>query len=93
MMLGLDPMNRFDALTPPLRECFTNSPNLTPYTSVPSRIKLDDMNTPLLVQKGADRYWTEKSLSLDWKGMDRADPVTLDHILEYTMTGRVAAAR
>ncbi len=88
MMLGLDPMNRFDALTPPLRDCFTNTADLTPYKAVPSRLKLDDMNLPLMGQKGLDKFWTEKSLALDWSGMDRADPVALDQVLQYTMTGK-----
>src|SRR5690606_11596007 len=38
MMLGLDPMNRFDALSHPLQACFTDEPDLTPYQAVPNNV-------------------------------------------------------
>ncbi len=86
-MLGLDPMNRFDALTPPLTACFTDTPDLTPFTSVPNRIALDEMNPPLAKQTGLERYWTEKSLALDWSGLDRPDPQVLNQVLWHTLRG------
>src|SRR5206468_4044822 len=46
LMLGIDPMNRFDALTPPIHDCFTDKPNLSPYTAVQNHIALDQMNPP-----------------------------------------------
>jgi len=86
-MLGLDPMNRFDALTPPLTGCFTDTPDLSPYTSVPNRIALDDMNPPPAKQTGLERYWTEKSIALDWSGLDRPDPQILNEVLWHTLKG------
>ncbi|MCW3096025.1 MAG: phosphoesterase [Chthonomonadaceae bacterium] len=86
-MLGLDPMNRFDALTPPLTGCFTDTPDLTAYTSVANRIALGQMNPPPAKQTGLERYWTEKSLALDWSGLDRPDPQILNEVLWHTLKG------
>jgi DNA-binding beta-propeller fold protein YncE len=86
-MLGLDPMNRFDALTPPLTGCFTDTPDLSPYTHVANRIALDDMNPPAAKQTGLERYWTEKSVALDWSSLDRPDPQVLNEVLWHTLRG------
>jgi DNA-binding beta-propeller fold protein YncE len=87
LMLCLDPMNRFDALAVPFTACFTDTPDLTPYTARPSNIRLDDMNPPPTALKGRARYWAECSEKLDWSGMDRADPDTLNHILWHSLHG------
>ena len=44
MILGLDPMNRFDALADPITTCFTDQPDLTPYRAVPNNTPLDERN-------------------------------------------------
>ncbi|HLV79268.1 MAG TPA: bifunctional YncE family protein/alkaline phosphatase family protein [Chthonomonadaceae bacterium] len=87
LMLGLPPMNRFDALTPPLTECFTDRPDLAPYTVTPNQVALDQMNPPVSALKGKARYWTERSLALDWSGPDRADPQVLNQVLWHTLHG------
>jgi DNA-binding beta-propeller fold protein YncE len=87
LMLGLDPMNRFDATAPPLAACFTDKPDLTPYTAVPNNIPLDDMNVPKTALNGAARDWANRSDALDWSGMDRADAATLSEILWYSVRG------
>lgn len=86
-MLGLDPMNRFDALTPPLADCFSDTPDLTPFTHVANRTPLGEMNPPPAKQAGLERYWTEKSLSLDWSGLDRPDPQILNEVIWHTLKG------
>ncbi|HLK56745.1 MAG TPA: bifunctional YncE family protein/alkaline phosphatase family protein [Chthonomonadaceae bacterium] len=86
-MLKLDPMNRFDALTPPIAGCFTDTPDLTPFHAVPNRTPLDQMNPPMAAQTGQERFWTEKSLALDWSGADRADPQILNEVLWHTLHG------
>ncbi len=43
-ILGLPPMNQFDASAEPLRDCFTDVPDFTPFTALPSNIPLDQMN-------------------------------------------------
>jgi hypothetical protein len=87
LMLGLDPMTRFDALTPPLAACFTETPDLTPYRARPNRLPLDDMNPPVSAQRGKERYWTERSLALDWSGLDRPDAAVLNRVLWHSLHG------
>jgi DNA-binding beta-propeller fold protein YncE len=45
-VLGVRPMNQFDASAEPMRECFTSAPDLTPYQSLPTNVPLDQMNPP-----------------------------------------------
>jgi hypothetical protein len=80
-------MTRFDALTPPFTDCFTDLPDLTSYTTSPNRIPLDDMNTPVRALSGPEKLWTERSMALDWSGPDRADPQALNYILWRSMHG------
>ncbi|MFM7322608.1 MAG: bifunctional YncE family protein/alkaline phosphatase family protein [Armatimonadota bacterium] len=80
-MLGLDPMNRMDALTPPLLSCFADKPDNRPYDHVPNRIPLDDMNVPRSALSPSERVWYDRSAALDWSGMDRADFHELNLVL------------
>jgi len=86
-MLGLEPMNRFDANTPPMRACFTDTPDLTPYTATPNRIRLDDMNAPRTALAPSQRKWFDLSASLDWSKIDGADFNTLNRILWHELHG------
>src|SRR5436190_9315787 len=44
LILGLPPMNLFDATATPMFDCFTPQPNFAPFTAVPNNIPLDEMN-------------------------------------------------
>jgi DNA-binding beta-propeller fold protein YncE len=44
LMLGLPPMNQFDATATPMFDCFTNTPDLTAYDAVTNNVPLDEMN-------------------------------------------------
>ena len=44
LMLGLPPMNQMDATATPMFDCFTNTPDFTPFTAVPNQVPLDEMN-------------------------------------------------
>jgi YVTN family beta-propeller protein len=46
LMLGLPPMNQFDATATPMFDCFTNTPDLTAFDSVTNNVPLDEMNKP-----------------------------------------------
>ncbi len=45
-ILGLPPMNQFDATATPMFDCFTATPDFRPFESVPTNIPLDTMNPP-----------------------------------------------
>jgi YVTN family beta-propeller protein len=87
LMLGLPPMNRFDALTPPLAECFNNRPDLSTYTAVPNRVALNEMNPPINMLQGRERSLTKQSIALDWSAPDRADPRVLNRLIWRTVCG------
>ena len=44
LILGLPPMNQMDATATPMFDCFTNTPDFTPFTAVANQVPLDEMN-------------------------------------------------
>jgi len=46
LMLGLPPMNQMDATATPMFDCFTGTPDFTPFTVVTNQVPLDEMNKP-----------------------------------------------
>lgn len=85
MMLGLAPMNRFDSVAYPMAACFTDAIDPTPYRAVPNNVPLDERNPSGNSMSAADRFWLEKSLSLDWSRLDAADPYWLNRINWYSL--------
>ena len=47
LILGLPPMNQMDLAAPPMRGCFQEHSDLTPFTARPNEVPLDEMNPPL----------------------------------------------
>jgi hypothetical protein len=84
MMLGLDPMNKFDALADPMIECFTDEIDLTSYRHVRNNIPLDERNPSGKRMGALDRYWLKKTEELDWSHLDAADPYWLNRINWYS---------
>jgi hypothetical protein len=86
VMLGMAPLNRFDALAYPMQACFHDRLDLTPYTVRPNKVALNERN-PSKKDKmtEVDRWWLEKSLSLDWSRLDAPDPYWLNRIVWYSL--------
>jgi YVTN family beta-propeller protein len=87
LVLGLPPMTQLDLSATPMRNCFTDKPDLTPYTAVPNRIPLDEMNKPLEQLRGMALHWARKSLEMNLDDGDAADEDTLNRILWFAMHG------
>jgi YVTN family beta-propeller protein len=87
LILGLPPMNQFDLSATPMASCFTDRPNLAPYTVAKNRIPLDEMNPRLDALSGPQRYWALKSLALPLDEVDQADEDTLNRILWHSVKG------
>jgi len=87
LMLGLPPMNQMDLSATPMRNCFQEKPDLTPYTSVGNKVALDEMNPPLKTLTGKARFWAEKSLALNLQQGDKADEDTLNRIIWHATKG------
>jgi hypothetical protein len=86
MMLGIPPMNKFDSVVDPMIACFGDTLDLTPYKPVANNIPLDEPNPGRAVKlTGLDKFWHDKSMSLDWSHVDAADPYWLNRIVWYSL--------
>jgi hypothetical protein len=47
LILGLPPMNQLDATATSMTDCFTDSPDFTPFTALTNNVPLDQMNPDL----------------------------------------------
>lgn len=89
-ILGLPPMNQFDAAATPMFECFVDTPDLKPFESVPITIPLDQLNSPLAqIVEPMQRLFAEASTSIDFSAVDRAPEDLLNRILWNSMRGNV----
>ena len=90
-ILGLPPMNAFDASAEPMFDCFVGTPDLTPYTAAPNLVPLDQMNP--VAMEIEDRQLREDAMvsaSLNFREVDRAPEDVLNRILWRAMRGSAA---
>jgi len=85
MMLGLDPLNKFDSVADPMVACFRDELDLTPYRAAPNNVPLDERNPSGAAMSAADRYWLEKTRSLDWSHLDAPDSYWLNRITWHSL--------
>ena len=85
MILGIDPMNRFDALAEPITTCFMEEPDLTPYRATANKIPLDERNPAGTAMSQADRFWLDKTRELDWSHIDGPDSYWLNRIIWHSI--------
>ncbi|MCS7310537.1 MAG: beta-propeller fold lactonase family protein [Armatimonadetes bacterium] len=86
-ILGVPPMNQMVAMAPVMTACFTDTPDFTPYTALPNRVPLDELNPPLSALTPQQRHWAEASLRLPLEKPDRADEDLLNRILWHAVKG------
>jgi hypothetical protein len=85
-ILGLPPMNQFDAGATPMFDCFQQTPNLTPFDSVPSNIPLDQLNSPTaFIVDPVQRHFAEQSATINFAEVDKAPENLLNRILWNAM--------
>ncbi len=87
LILGLPPMNQLDLSATALRNCFDGQADPTPYTCLPNRVRLDEMNPPLVRLQGKALDWAQRSLALNLDEGDEADEDTMNRILWYATRG------
>jgi hypothetical protein len=88
LMLGLPPMNQFDATATPMSDCFTAVPDFRPFAAVTNNIPLDQMNPP--PKKIGDpllRRHALLSARLPLQQIDRCPEDLLNRILWHAMKG------
>ncbi|HUC86391.1 MAG TPA: alkaline phosphatase family protein, partial [Candidatus Acidoferrales bacterium] len=84
-ILGLPPMNQQDAMAPLMSECFTPTPDFTPYTAVPNRIDLVSGGTNRLSSKAL--YYARKVRMMDFSKPDRVDEATFNRFIWHSIKG------
>ncbi len=87
-ILGIPPMNQFDASATPMFDCFQDDPDGTAFDFVPNRIPLDRLNAPAHALSDpilrADAF---ASMAMDFALPDRAPEDELNRILWRAMRG------
>lgn len=87
-ILGLPPMNQFDASATPLFDCFTEQADFTPYTALANKVPLAQLNpgskTILHPQLRKD---AELSSTLNFREVDKAPEDVLNRILWRALKG------
>jgi DNA-binding beta-propeller fold protein YncE len=88
LMLGLPPMNQLDATATPMFDCFTNTPDLAPFTALASNIPLDQMNPePKKISDPLLRKNAYASARLPLGKPDQCSEDQLNRILWHALQG------
>ncbi len=87
-ILGLPVMNQFDASATPMFDCFTETPDFSPFAAVASNVPLDQMN-PDLAALGDPilRRDALASAKMNFRAVDQAPEDQLNRILWRAMKG------
>ncbi len=87
-ILGLPPMNHFDAAAKPMFDCFTESPDEQPYTAVPNRVPLDELNPePREISDRLLRRNAILSAKLNFERIDACPETVLNRIIWHSVKG------
>lgn len=87
LILGLPPMTQFDMAANSMEDCFTDEADWTPYTALPNRIPLDEMNPQLGMLKGKQLYYAQKSMEMPLDDIDQADEDLFNRIIWHSVKG------
>jgi hypothetical protein len=91
-ILGLPPMNQFDATAIPMFDAFASEPDFTPFTALPNLVALDKMNpAPKKISDAILRRDAQLSARLPLSLPDRCPENVLNHILWRAMKGSQTA--
>ncbi len=91
-ILGLPPMNQFDASATPMFDCFTETADATPFDAVPNIVPLDQMNPdPQAILDPILRQDAIVSATLNFLEVDKAPEDTLNRIIWRAMKGSQVA--
>lgn len=91
LMLGLPPMNQFDATATPMTDCFLppgTPPDLRPFTALPSNVALDELNPePKKISDATMRKHAQVSARLPLDKIDACPEDVFNRILWAAMKG------
>jgi hypothetical protein len=90
-ILGMPPMNQFDASATPMFDCFTDTPDFRRFEALPNEVPLDQMNPdPQALSDPLLRRYAEISGTLNFTQVDACPEDTLNRILWHAMKGSQA---
>lgn len=90
-ILGLPPMNQFDAAATPMTDCFTTTPDYTPFVALPNQVPLDEMNPdPKAITDPLLRKHALASARLNFRKVDACPEDLLNRILWHAVKGSAA---
>jgi YVTN family beta-propeller protein len=84
-IMGLPPMNQQDAMAPLMFECFSNTPDFTPYTALLNNISLVSGGSAQLSSKA--RYYARKVQKMDFSKPDRIDEDAFNRYIWHSIKG------
>jgi len=87
LILGIPPMNQMDAMGPVMSACFTNAPDLSPYTALPNLIPLDETRKPVAQLRGKELYWAKKLAAMRFDQPDLNNDDLLNRIIWHSVKG------
>ena len=88
LMLGLPPMNQLDATATPMSDCFTATPDFTPFKAVANNVPLDEMNPePKKISDALLRKYALASARLPLDKVDACPEDLFNRILWHAMKG------
>jgi YVTN family beta-propeller protein len=90
-ILGLPPMNQFDASAVPMRDAFTDTPDFRPFVAVPANVPLDQMNPDArALADPVARRDALASARMNFRQVDKAPEDALNRILWRAAKGAAA---
>ncbi len=87
-ILGLPPMNKIDATASPMFACFTGKPKAKPFTFVPNKIPLNEMNKPLNATSRLEKKFTESSMQKQFDHIDGGNDDLMNRIIWFATMGK-----
>jgi hypothetical protein len=92
LILGLPPMNQMDATATPMTDCFTDTPDLSPYLALPNNVPIDQTNPEAkTVSHPLLRKHAFQSARLPIAEPDKCPEDALNRILWHALRGPNAA--
>jgi hypothetical protein len=80
LILGMPPMTQYDAAAEPMWRCFSSTPNLEPFTSVPAEIDITQRNTAM-------NEWQRRSEKFNFSKEDEVPDMEFNMVLWHGIKG------
>ena len=90
-ILGMPPLNQFDASATPMTDCFTDVADPTPFVARPATVPLDQMNAdPKAILDPVLKALALASAAMNFREVDKAPEDALNRVLWHAMKGSAA---